>query len=137
VSLVDEENGRVFTRHAEATWPELFFDIFFVANLTTFTAAQEIDDPDCMFEYPFLLALYLTVFITALQAYIGFFAILWFTWLQASLFDLRFGKDSFIQRAGKIVQVAVMVGFAAINSKFYPTETQKYVICCFIIQSLC
>lgn len=59
VSLVDEEGGRVFTRHAEATWPELFFDIFFVANLTTFTAAQEIDDPDCMYEYSYLPALYI------------------------------------------------------------------------------
>ncbi|KAK6539003.1 hypothetical protein TWF694_010551 [Orbilia ellipsospora] len=94
--------GKIWSRHAEATWLELFYDLFFVANLTTFTDSHQINDRD------------------TLQSYIGFFAILWFTWLQAALFDLRFGKDSIIQRVAKGLQIGVMVGFSAVNSKFDP-----------------
>ena len=35
------------TRH-ESTAIELFYDLFFVANLTVFTDKHEIDDPQCM-----------------------------------------------------------------------------------------
>jgi hypothetical protein len=52
----------VFHRHAEATTAELFYDLFFVANLTTFTSGLEINDRN------------------SLTAYIGFFALLWLTW---------------------------------------------------------
>ena len=31
-------------RHSDATPIELFFDLFFVANLSTFTATHEIDN---------------------------------------------------------------------------------------------
>ena len=34
----------VFKRHSESTPSELFYDLFFVANLTTFTNAHEIND---------------------------------------------------------------------------------------------
>ncbi|EPS41569.1 hypothetical protein H072_4591 [Dactylellina haptotyla CBS 200.50] len=100
-ALIDDV-GKIWTRHAEATWVELFYDLFFVANLTTFTDSHQINDSD------------------TLQSYIGYFAILWFTWLQAALFDLRFGKDSLIQRVAKALQIGVMVGFSAVNSKFDP-----------------
>ncbi|KAJ6261234.1 hypothetical protein Dda_3902 [Drechslerella dactyloides] len=105
-ALVDDV-GKIWTRHAEATWVELFYDLFFVANLTTFTDSHQINDGD------------------SLQSYIGYFAIIWFTWLQAALFDLRFGKDSLIQRIAKALQIGVMVGFSAINHRFnpkYPAE---------------
>jgi hypothetical protein len=39
-----------FHRHAEATSIELFYDLFFVANLTTFTNVHEVNDHKC--EYP-------------------------------------------------------------------------------------
>ncbi|KAK6536608.1 hypothetical protein TWF281_000835 [Arthrobotrys megalospora] len=100
-ALVDDEK-KIWARHAEATWVELFYDLFFVANLTTFTDSHQINDSE------------------TLQSYIGYFAILWFTWLQAALFDLRFGGDSLIQRIAKALQIGVMVGFSAINSKFDP-----------------
>ncbi|KAK6354930.1 hypothetical protein TWF696_004058 [Orbilia brochopaga] len=100
-ALVDDV-GKIWTRHAEATWVELFYDLFFVANLTTFTDSHQINDSD------------------SLQSYIGYFAILWFTWLQAALFDLRFGKDSLIQRIAKALQIGVMVGFSAVNERFDP-----------------
>ncbi|KAF3142602.1 hypothetical protein TWF594_005489 [Orbilia oligospora] len=105
-ALVDDEK-KLWTRHAEATWVELFYDLFFVANLTTFTDSHQINDSD------------------TLQSYIGYFAILWFTWLQAALFDLRFGGDSLIQRIAKALQIGVMVGFSAINSKFDPRYPEQ------------
>ena len=37
-----------FHRHEEATTGELFYDLFFVANLTTFTSLLEINDHKCM-----------------------------------------------------------------------------------------
>jgi low temperature requirement protein LtrA len=47
----DHEEGLhqspAFHRHAEATTAELFYDLFFVANLTTFTANLEINDHNC------------------------------------------------------------------------------------------
>ncbi|EWC46848.1 hypothetical protein DRE_03860 [Drechslerella stenobrocha 248] len=105
-ALVDDV-GKIWTRHAEATWVELFYDLFFVANLTTFTDTHQINDND------------------SLQSYIGYFAIIWFTWLQAALFDLRFGKDSLIQRVAKALQIGVMVGFSAVNDHFDPRYPGK------------
>ena len=39
----------VFKRHAESTPSELFYDLFFVANLTTFTNQHEINDHQSKF----------------------------------------------------------------------------------------
>ena len=37
----------VFKHHHESSTVELFYDLFFVANLTTFTANHDINDSDC------------------------------------------------------------------------------------------
>jgi len=83
-----------FERHEEATTIELFYDLFFVANLTTFTSLHEINEA------------------ASLRSYSGFFCILWFTWCQVSLFDVRFVADSFLERVAKACQFAVMIGLA-------------------------
>jgi hypothetical protein len=80
-----------FHRHAEATTSELFYDLFFVANLTTFTSNLEINDRN------------------SLTAYIGFFALLWLTWYQVSLYDVRFSADSVFERIAKGIHFGVMV----------------------------
>lgn len=80
-----------FHRHAEATTAELFYDLFFVANLTTFTSNLEINDRH------------------SLTAYIGFFALLWLTWYQVSLYDVRFSADSVFERVAKGIHFGVMV----------------------------
>ena len=53
VSLNDSETNEKpcpsFLRRSEATTSELFYDLFFVANLTTFTANLYINDSDCKF----------------------------------------------------------------------------------------
>lgn len=54
----------------------------------------------------------------ALWSYVGFLAIIWFTWLQVTLFDIRFARDSICERMFKASQLATMVGFASAGSGF-------------------
>lgn len=101
----------VFHRHAETTPSELFYDLFFVANLTTFTALNEINDDK------------------TLKAYVGFFSLLWLTWYQVSLYDVRFSTDSVFERVAKAVHFGVMVGFAVLGPEWKPgTEIDDYKI---------
>ena len=83
-----------FKHHHESSTVELFYDLFFVANLATFTVNHEIVDAN------------------SLKNYIGFFTILWFTWLETSLFDVRFATDSVFNRVCKAISFGVMTGFA-------------------------
>ena len=59
---------------------------------------------------------------TALVSYIGFFVILWFTWLQVTLFDLRMSRDSLFDRLCKAIQFGVMVGFVVVGSQYSPEQ---------------
>lgn len=93
-----------YHRHAEATTSELFYDLFFVANLTTFTSLLEINDSK------------------SLTAYIGFFSLLWLTWYQVSLYDVRFSTDSVFERVAKAIHFGVMVGFAVIGPQWKPGQ---------------
>jgi low temperature requirement protein LtrA len=93
-----------FHRHAEATTSELFYDLFFVANLTTFTSMLEINDNK------------------TLTAYMGFFSLLWLTWYQVSLYDVRFSTDSVFERVAKAIHFGVMVGFAVIGPQWKPGQ---------------
>ncbi|KAK1138929.1 hypothetical protein N8T08_001669 [Aspergillus melleus] len=96
---IDGASARL-NRHADATPIELFFDLFFVANLSTFTATHEIHN------------------VEALGAYTGFLGVIWFTWLQVTLYDVRFARDSVFERFCKAVQLAAMVGFASAGTRF-------------------
>ena len=93
-----------FHRHAEATTAELFYDLFFVANLTTFTSLNDINDHN------------------SLTAYIGFFSLLWLTWYQVSLYDVRFSSDSLFERVAKALHFGTMVGFAVIGVSWKPGQ---------------
>lgn len=109
---LDEANLREtpeFKRYEEATNIELFYDLFFVANLTTFTDAHEINE------------------IAALKAFAGFFCLLWFLWAQVSLFDVRFVQDSILERIGKACQFGVMVGLAIVGPAFDPSKQEQGV----------
>lgn len=59
---------------------------------------------------------------TAISSYIGFFAILWFTWLQVVLYDVRFGVDSVFERICKLIHFGVMVSYAVVGTKFDPSD---------------
>jgi low temperature requirement protein LtrA len=95
-----------YHRHAEATTAELFYDLFFVANLTTFTGLLEINDKN------------------SLTAYIGFFTLLWLTWYQVSLYDVRFSADSIFERCAKAIHFGAMVGFAVIGPQWKPGQDE-------------
>ena len=60
----------------------------------------------------------------ALKSYVGFFSILWFTWLQVALFDVRFSNDSAFERLCKAIQFGIMVGFAVVGPA-YSTERES------------
>ncbi|KAF4625473.1 hypothetical protein G7Y89_g12696 [Cudoniella acicularis] len=96
-----------FKRYEEATNIELFYDLFFVANLTTFTDVTDINSS------------------AALKSYAGFFCILWFLWCQVSLFDVRFVTDSILERVGKAAQFGVMVGLAVVGPNFDPSNQME------------
>lgn len=73
--------------HEEVTKIELFYDLFFVANLTVFTYIHSVSDGKSLLQY------------------IWFFCILWFSWYQVALFDVRYSKyDCLIHRLAKVVQ---------------------------------
>ena len=93
-----------FHHYAEATTAELFYDLFFVANLTTFTSEQEVNDRG------------------SLTDYIGFVSLLWLTWYQVTLYDVRFSTDSVFERFAKAVHFGVMVGFAVIGPQWRPGQ---------------
>lgn len=93
-----------FRRYEETTNMELFYDLFFVANLTTFNDVHDVNEVD------------------ALKSYAGFFCILWFLWLQVSLFDVRFVTDSILERIGKACQFGVMIGLAIVGPDFNSSD---------------
>ena len=100
---VDDEHHEnpEFRHHKDATNSELFYDLFFVANLTVFSYIHDVND------------------ITTLAQFVGFFCILWyfgayhgvllytnvyrFTWYNVALYDVRFAMDSVIERAFKFL----------------------------------
>jgi hypothetical protein len=97
------ENEPVHLRH-QSNLIELFFDLFLAADLATFTAAHSITNHG------------------SLIAYIGFFLIIWSTWFQITLHDVRFSQDSIYERICKVSQFVVFVAFALVGADFSPEE---------------
>ncbi|KAF4470953.1 bacterial low temperature requirement a [Fusarium albosuccineum] len=96
-----------FQKHEDASLLELFFDLFFAANYTVFSETQGVNSHD------------------RFKAYVGYFSVLWITWLVTSLYDVRFVTDSLFEakeRAARGVHLGVMVGFAVVAPKFTPDE---------------
>lgn len=69
-------------------------------NLYVFTNVKEVND-----RY-------------TLQQYAGYFALLWFTWYQVGLYDVRFSMDSIFERVCKTAHFGVMLGFAIVGPNF-------------------
>lgn len=75
--------------------------------------------PESYFElYAVRCALTPTLNLPVLASYIGFFCILWFTWAQVTLYDVRFATDSFFERIAHACHFGAMVGFAIIGPQF-------------------
>ncbi|KAF4456111.1 bacterial low temperature requirement a [Fusarium albosuccineum] len=93
-----------FQKHDDATLLELFYDLFFAANYTVFSQTQGVNSH------------------ARFKAYVGYFCILWMTWLSVSLYDVRFVTDSIFERAARGVQLGVLVGFAVVAPNFKPDD---------------
>jgi hypothetical protein len=108
VSNDDEfHNTPQFHRHTQATNLELFYDLFFVANLTDFTSVHEVNSKK------------------TLTQYLGFFCILWFSWYQMAVYDVWFSMDSCFERIAKCLRFGVMIGLASISPKFAVGEVDE------------
>lgn len=131
----DGSSTPAFRQREEASSIELFYDLFFVANLTSFTTVHAIDDAESKQAHT-LLPSHSPHFrpaisnrsYEAITSYIGFFAILWFTWLQVVLYDIRFGVDSLLERLAKLVHFGVMVTFAVVGTRFNPSMPHETYI---------
>ncbi|KAF2688788.1 hypothetical protein K458DRAFT_243114, partial [Lentithecium fluviatile CBS 122367] len=97
----NEELGSFSPRH-EASILELFFDLFFVANLATFTQYHAITS---MYNF---------------WSYVAFFFVLWTTWFHVVCFDARFAADSVWERTCKALHFCVFAAFALVGYKFQP-----------------
>ncbi|EEU40210.1 uncharacterized protein NECHADRAFT_33885 [Fusarium vanettenii 77-13-4] len=112
-----------FQKHEDASLLELFFDLFFAANYTVFSQTQGVNSHD------------------RFKAYVGYFSVLWITWLTVSLYDVRFVTDSLFERAARGVHLGVMVGFAVVAPKFTPDDqnvkTMRTMSIILMISRLC
>jgi hypothetical protein len=93
----------VFKKHNEASSIQLFYDLFFVANLSICTTNHPVKDS------------------ASLLTYIGFFTLLWFTWFSTIIFDVRFAVDSWFTRLSKACSFGVMTAFA-MNTVYFDME---------------
>ncbi|KID82654.1 Low temperature requirement A [Metarhizium guizhouense ARSEF 977] len=93
-----------FQRHEQANMLEIFFDLFFAASYTVFSKNQSVTSS------------------SRIAGYIGYFTVLWFTWLAVALYDVRFVTDSIFERVARAVHLGVMVGFAVVAPNFRPEE---------------
>ncbi|KIW10101.1 hypothetical protein PV08_11061 [Exophiala spinifera] len=107
-SLSDDELPH-FRHDHESSKIELFYDLFLVANLTSFTTDHEIINGQ------------------SLRNYVGFFAIVWFTWLETSLFDVRFAADSVFTRICKAIAFAAMTGIAACGANYNTGDVSEHL----------
>ena len=99
----------IYKQHTEASTIELFYDLFFVANLAYFTAMHQHTDAECTYQYQSGLST--TNAYIALINYLKLFTLMWFTWLSVTLFDVRFSIDCVWNRFHKAIQFGIFTGF--------------------------
>ncbi|KAI8716194.1 hypothetical protein NCS52_00912500 [Fusarium sp. LHS14.1] len=113
----DEEEPVIqFPKRESAAPVELFYDLWFVANLNVFTTLHPITD------------------VTNLGSFIKYFLLLWITWLATTVFDVRFGQDNVFERVARAAHLTVMIGFSAGGVSFSQTEQLQPI---FKVFSLC
>ncbi|KAK3994422.1 hypothetical protein QBC44DRAFT_357302 [Cladorrhinum sp. PSN332] len=89
-----------FERHEEATNIEVFYDLFFAANLCVYFENQDISS------------------LEQFGTFVAYFTLLWFNWAALGLFDVRFVTDSIFERCVRAVHFGVCVGFAVVVPTF-------------------
>ncbi|PFH62850.1 hypothetical protein XA68_11631 [Ophiocordyceps unilateralis] len=81
---------------------QVFYDLVFAANYNVFSDTQEVTDS------------------SRFKAYLGYFNLLWLTWLLVTLFDVRYVTDSIFTRLTRAIHLGVLVGFTVVAPKFNP-----------------
>ncbi|KAH7327756.1 bacterial low temperature requirement A protein-domain-containing protein [Stachybotrys elegans] len=89
-----------FSKRESASASELFYDLWFVANLTVFATVHPITERE------------------TLVSFIGYFFLLWITWVVTTIYDTRFGQDGIVERLARAAHLAVMIGFAMFSVSF-------------------
>ena len=84
----------------KASFIELFYDLFFVASLLTFTLQHTIVSP------------------LSVVTYVGFFTIIWWVWSSQSLYDVRFETRDVVHRIYKLFQLSVLAFLASYSARF-------------------
>ncbi|EER41422.1 conserved hypothetical protein [Histoplasma capsulatum var. duboisii H88] len=116
----DKTNSFVF-KQPNTLLVDLFYDLFFAANLAGFTLTHEINNTG------------------GLKAYAGYISLLWFVWVQTTFFDLRFYTDSVLSRLFKILHLGVVGGFTILGPNFDSssptTTTNQYQNTSFVLMS--
>ncbi|KAK9800079.1 hypothetical protein SCARD494_01872 [Seiridium cardinale] len=102
----DDDDCPEFVKHSKSTNYELFYDLWFVANLEVFSSSKAVSNE------------------SDLYAYVGYLSILWFTWFLVGMFDVRFVTDSILERIIRTAQLGVMVGFSVVVTNFDPEDQQ-------------
>ncbi|KAL6792179.1 hypothetical protein GGI42DRAFT_364747 [Trichoderma sp. SZMC 28013] len=98
------DNSIQFMRHEEAGTLEIFTDLFFAANYAVFSKTQSVTSHE------------------RVASYIGYFCMLWMTWLVVGLYDVRFVTDSIFERLIRAIHLGAFVGFAVVAPKFDPSN---------------
>ncbi|CAG9976777.1 unnamed protein product [Clonostachys byssicola] len=88
----------------------LFYDLWFVANLTVFATVHPITEVD------------------ALVSFVGYFLLLWNTWFITTTFDARFIHDGILPRLARACHLTVMIGFAIAGAAFDRKELIRSII---------
>ncbi|KAF9693248.1 hypothetical protein EKO04_008836 [Ascochyta lentis] len=107
----------IYKPHHEASSVELFYDLFFVANLGK--------------QNPTLIN------------YLKLFTLLWFTWLSTTLFDVRFSIDCAWYRLHKAIQFGVFTGFVFAGPVFdkynnsYDGESYRHFSIVLVVSRCC
>ncbi|EXJ77847.1 hypothetical protein A1O3_09006 [Capronia epimyces CBS 606.96] len=113
MDTVGEAQAQELIRPAQAprdpSTLELFYDLFLVANLATVTMKNEIVDE------------------RSLRAYLGFFTLLWFTWLQTILYDVRVSSESVFHHIHKAVSCAIMMGFVVCAAMYDTSDVHSTI----------
>ncbi|RMJ09410.1 hypothetical protein CDV36_010953 [Fusarium kuroshium] len=111
-----EEPVIEFAKREAAAPVELFYDLWFVANLNVFATLHPITD------------------VTNLGSFIRYFLLLWITWLATTVHDVRFSQDGLFERVARACHLTVMLGFSAGGVSFSQTKQLQPI---FKVMSLC
>ncbi|CAI6095958.1 unnamed protein product, partial [Clonostachys chloroleuca] len=96
--LDSEFPGQVrFIRRDAASSIELFYDLWFVANLAVFSASNPITE------------------MAKLKVFTAYFVLLWTTWFVTTVYMARFEHDSIWARIGFTFHLASIIGFTILG----------------------